>query len=104
LFINASTDDIDKALRVATVNAGQAKLLTLFIFEQLLIVNELNDELLLMSGMLLNELQLMKDRVLIFGRFVSKLSLIRDALLMIMLLTFEQFVNDKPDKTGITPE
>ena len=65
---------------------------------------ELNDELLLMSGMLLNELQLMRDKVLIFGRFVKKASPVRDALLMLILLTFEQFVNVKPDKTGIRPE
>jgi hypothetical protein len=99
--MNASTDDIDKEAKLATVNAGQLKLLILFIFEQLLRVNELNDELLLMSGMLLSELQETISRVLIFGRFVRKLSLMRDALLMLMLLTFEQFVNVKLDKTGI---
>jgi len=102
--MNASMDDIDREAKLATVNAGQLKLSTLFILVQLVIVRELNDELLLMSGMLLNELQLMRDRVLIFGRFARKTSLVRDALLMLMLLTFEQFVNIRPDKTGITPE
>jgi len=102
--MNASMDDIDREAKLATVNAGQLKLSTLFILVQLVIVRELNYELLLMSGMLLNELQLMRDRVLIFGRFARKTSLVRDALLMLMLLTFEQFVNIRPDKTGITPE